>query len=252
MLGHILARPAIVEYEAIERACAMAEITCAKLHIVHVSTGRGGEIIEQYRKTNPNISGETAPQYLFLDDEILLRENGHLFASCPQIKKKSDSLQLKKSLLNNSISFIATDHCIFSKKDKDLWDNDFTKIPYGLPGVETSLPLIYTNFVKTDIINLEKFVQITSTNPAKRFGLYPEKGTISKGSSGDILIINPEKSKVVTAETLLTKLSYSPYEGLELYGFPEYTILRGEVIYSSLKTDKKIGKFIKRKSPLNV
>jgi dihydropyrimidinase len=253
MKGHINARPPIVEYLAIEEACAMAELTGGNLHIVHISTGEGGKIVKKYRINNKKISGETAPQYLFLSDDILLGEDGHLFASCPQIKSKWDGEILSELLIDGSLSFVATDHCIFTREEKNSWNGDFTKVPYGLPGVETSLPLLYTNFVKTGKITEYQFAKIVSENPAKRFGLYPKKGRIEIGSDGDFLIISPDDHIIVDGKNLRTKVDYSPYDGEQLYGFPHITILRGDIVYQNGKVMRNpTGRYVKRTVPMEV
>jgi dihydropyrimidinase len=253
MEAHKLARPAIVEAEAVERACAMATAVGASLHIVHMSAGESAKILARYRSKNPKISGETAPHYLFLTDDVFDGNEGHLYATCPQIKEKYDRDQLTYALLQGVISLVATDHCAFTRQQKDEWQGDYTKIPYGMPGVETSLPLLYTNFVATNRMSLQQFAQITATNPARRFGMYPSKGAIIVGADADLIVIDSQKKRVTNTENAYTAVDYVLYGDKELTGFPERVFLRGiEVMQQNSCLSEPIGQFLRRGAPLDV
>ncbi|MCP4633873.1 MAG: dihydropyrimidinase [candidate division Zixibacteria bacterium] len=245
---HVLSRPNFTEYEAISRAVTWAEETGGKLYIVHMSTGEGADIVAGAHQRGVKVFAETCPQYLLLDDSVFKREDGHLFATCPQIKSKNDSKRLWQGLASGDVSTIATDTCTFDTKQKAMWEGDFTKIPFGLPGVETLLPLAYTNGVGSGWISLQKLVQLVSTNPAKIMGMYPEKGSITVNTDADIVIFDPEKKVKLSHKNLQTNCDWSPFEGAELKGYPSITICRGKVVAEDgkFKGDVGYGKFINR------
>jgi dihydropyrimidinase len=236
---HALSRPNIVEFEAIQRAALFSESTGGSLYIVHLSTKEGAGLVESARQRGVKIYAETCPQYLLLNDTVFKRPDGYLYATCPQVKKKVDSEALWNGLKNGSISTIATDTCTFTRKQKRTWKGDFTKIPYGLPGVETMLPLIYTFGVGKKRITLNQMVALLSTNPAKIMGLYPQKGTIMVGSDADLVIFDPHKKTILTNRSFQTNCDWSPYEGFKLIGYPFMTLSRGQVVAIN-------GKFVGR------
>ena len=133
-------------------------------------------------------------QYLVLDDSVFARPDGHLYACCPQVKKPKDIERLWKGVNDGEVCVISTDTCTFTKAQKARWEGDWTKIPMGLPGLETLLPLVYTQGVLGKKIRLNRFVEKCCTNPAKIMGLYPRKGVLQAGSDADIAIIDPEKT----------------------------------------------------------
>jgi dihydropyrimidinase len=245
---HVLSRPNFIEAEAIQRAVTWAEATGGRLYIVHMSTAEGAEIVHYAKARGVNVYAETCPQYLLLDDSVFKKPDGHLYATCPQIKKKEDSRRLWQALAYGDISAVATDSCTFTKKQKAIWRGDFTKIPYGIPGVETLLPLIYTHGVGKKRITESQLVSILCTNPAKLMGLYPEKGTIAVGADADLVVFDPGKKVTLSYKNLQTNCDWSPYENFKLVGYPETTISRGVVVaHKGIfvgKTDH--GKFIKR------
>lgn len=252
--GHALSRPCFTEYEAIQRAITWAGITGGRLYIVHTSTGEGTDAVRAGQMRGVKVWAETCPQYLLLTDSVFKKKDGHLYATCPQIKKKHDQDRLWKGLDGGEVGILATDTCTFTKKQKDMWGGDFTKIPYGLPGMETLVPVMYTAAVGKKKLSLNKFVALTSTNPAKLFGLYPKKGTIAKGSDADIVIFDPNKKVTVDYNKLATNCDWSPFQGMKLTGYPEFTISRGEIIAKNGKFVGKVGrgKFVPRKPGGNI
>ncbi|MBN1902290.1 dihydropyrimidinase [Candidatus Sumerlaeota bacterium] len=248
--GHVLSRPNFIEREAVQRAITWAGATGGRLYIAHISTGSAAEIVHHARHRGVNVYAETCPHYLLLDEEAFKdKKQGHLYATCPQIKSKEDQERLWKSLIEGDIALVATDTCTFTKKQKDLWKGDFTKIPYGVPGVETLLPSIYTKGTLSGRFDLNYLVSLVSANPAKIMGLYPRKGTLSIGSDADIVIIDPRKSLRIDYKKMETNCDWSPYQGMEMFGFPDITISRGSVIVKDGKfTGKKgRGRFVKRR-----
>jgi len=248
--AHVLSRPNFIEEEAIQRMMKWTEATGGRTYIVHMSTGGGADIIKQGKEKGIQIEAETCPQYLLLDDEVFKNpKTGHLYATCPQIKKKKDSERLWKGLINGEIKVVATDTCTFNTKQKAMWKGDFTKIPYGLPGVETLMPSVYTHGVKAGKFSMNHFISLISTNPAKIMGLYPKKGTIAVGTDADIAIIDPRKKKKIDYRKLATNCDWSPFQGMTMYGFPDITLCRGKVVVNDGKFvgEKGYGQFVKRK-----
>lgn len=252
--GHVLSRPNFIEEEAIQRAIKWAEASGAHLYVVHLSTGGGAQIFKEAQARGINVHVETCPQYLTLDDEVFKdKKSGHWYATCPQIKKKEDSERLWKGLIDGEIAIVSTDTCTFTTKQKAMWNGDFTRIPYGLPGVETLMPSVYTFGYKANKFSLNHLVSILSTNPAKIMGMYPKKGTIAVGSDADLAIIDPNQSRTIDYKELATNCDWSPFQGWKLFGFPKYTVSRGELLVNNGKFDEKIGrkgrgKFVKRKA----
>jgi len=245
---HVLSRPNYIEAEAIQRAVKWAESTGGKLYVVHMSTADGADIIRDAKRRGLHVYAETCPQYLLLDDSVFKKPNGYLYGTCPQVKKKADSDRLWRALADGDVSVVSTDTCTFDKKQKAMWQGDFTKIPFGLPGVETLLPLVFTFGVGKKRISETQLVKLLCTNPAKLMGMYPEKGTIAVGSDADLVVFNPNKKVTLSYKNLQTNCDWSPYEGFKLKGYPDTTISRGEIVASKGKFVGKVGhgRFVKR------
>ncbi len=248
--GHTLSRPCFTEEEAIIRAIKWAEATGGKLYIVHMSTGEGADAVRTGKQRGVNVYAETCPQYLLLDDDVFKGENGHLYATCPQIKKPHDSERLWKGLKEGDVQIIATDTCTFTTEQKAAWNRDFRKIPFGMPGVETMIPLMFTEGVGNRGFSPNQFVALVSTNPAKLFGMYPTKGALEVGSDADILVFDPKRKVTIHADDLQTNCDWSPFEGWELTGYPHITISRGKVVARDGKFVGEVGhgRFLHRKS----
>jgi len=239
---HAMTRPPIVEIDAIRRAIACVEEAGGRLYIVHISTGEGAERVGEARARGLSVFGETCPQYLVLDDSVFDRKDGHLFASCPQVKKKEDGGRLWRALREGVLSTIATDTCTFTRAQKDRWGGDWTKIPTGLPGLETLLPIVYTKGVLEGKLSLEQMADRLSASPARIMGLYPKKGTIREGSDADLTIIHPTRTFPVDPARMETNADWSPYEGWELAGFARTTLSRGEVIVDDYRVVGREGR----------
>jgi dihydropyrimidinase len=244
---HVMTRPNITEAEAIQRAITWAEVTGGHLYIVHMSTGEGADLVKKARGKGVNVIAETCPQYLYLNDEVFKGENGHYYATCPQIKKEDDRLRLWKGLVDGSVQVIGTDTCTFNTEQKNMWNGDFTKIPFGMPGTELMLPLLYHG-VKSGKLKLKQVVALASTNPAKIYGMYPQKGSITIGADADIVIYDTEKEIKIDYNNLETNCDWSPYQGLEIKGFPYITLVRGKIVAKEGKCvgEKGFGQFVKR------
>lgn len=247
---HTMARPCFTEYEAIRRAATWAKVTGGRLFIVHMSTSEGAEIVREAKRDGVKIWAETCPQYLLLTDDVYkCKQTGHLYGICPQIKKKHDQVGLWEGLKKGYVDTIGTDTCTFDTKQKAMWGGDFTKIPFGMPGVETMVPTTYTAGVVSGKLKLNRLVELVSTNPAKIFGLYPQKGTIKVGSDADICIFDQNKRVVIDFKNMQTNCDWSPYQGMKLKGYPAVTISRGKVVAKDGKFVGTVGRgrFVKRK-----
>jgi dihydropyrimidinase len=224
---HAITRPDFIEAEAIGRAIAWAEATGGRLYIVHMSTARGADLVKAARARGVDVYAETCAQYLVLDDSVFAAPDGHLFACCPQVKTKTDQERLWKGLADGEVCVVSTDTCTFTRAQKARWEGDWTKIPMGLPGLETLVPILYTHGVKPGRLTLEQLVTKCCTNPSKIMGLYPRKGAIAPGSDADLVLIDPDRTIEVDHAAMETNADWSPYQGWPLAGFAESTFSRG-------------------------
>lgn len=239
---HRITRPNFIEAEAIQRVVTWSEVTGGQLYIVHMSTREGTEIVKAAQARGVPVLAETCAQYLVLDDSMFAREDGHLYACCPQIKTPADQERLWKGLKDGEVSVVSTDTCTFTREQKAMWNGDWTKIPMGLPGLETLLPVTYTHGVLKNRISLEEMSQKLSTNPAKIMGLYPRKGAIEVGADADLAIIHPDKTFTVDCDTMETNADWSPYQGWDLAGFSRTTLSRGDVIVDNYRVVGQEGR----------
>ena len=239
---HAITRPNFIEAEAIQRAVMWSEVTGGQLYIVHMSTKEGTEIIKAAQARGVPVLAETCIQYLVLDDSVFSREDGHLFACCPQLKKPDDSERLWRGLKSGEVSVISTDTCTFTREQKAMWEGDWTKIPMGLPGLETLLPLAYTHGVLGGRMSIDEMVRKLCSNPAQIMGLAPRKGSIAVGGDADIAIIHPTSTIKVDPATMEGGADWSPFEGWNLAGFARTTLSRGDVIVDNYKVVGKAGR----------
>jgi dihydropyrimidinase len=200
-----------------------------------MSTADGADLVQQARSRGVDVYAETCAQYLVLDDSLFGRKDGHLYACCPQIKKKSDQQRLWRGLKTGDVCVVSTDTCTFTREQKAMWNGDWTKIPMGMPGLETLLPVVYTHGVLKKRLSLKQFVAKCCTNPAKIMGLYPQKGTLAKGSDADVVIFDPKKKIKVDWRKMETNADWSPYDGWSLAGFAQTTFSRGRRIVDDYK-----------------
>ncbi len=239
---HAMTRPNFIEAEAIQRVVMWSEVTGGQLYIVHMSTAEGTEIVKAAQKRGVPVIAETCAQYLVLNDDVFANDDGHLFACCPQLKKPADSARLWEGLKDGEVSVISTDTCTFTREQKAMWAGDWTKIPMGMPGLETLLPVTYTHGVLDKRLSLEEMCQKLSTNPAKIMGLYPRKGAIEIGSDADLAIIHPTETRKVSCDTMETNADWSPFDGWDLAGFARTTLSRGDVIVDDYAVVGKEGR----------
>ncbi|MGL5634148.1 MAG: dihydropyrimidinase [Sarcina sp.] len=251
---HPLSRPSILEEEAISRVTKIAEFAKAPLYIVHLSSELGYKEAIRARNAGVEIYLETCPQYLLLDDSKYEPTwgdpfNGAKYVMSPPLRKTSDNEALWKGLQNGDIEITGTDHCSFNYEgQKTQGKHDFSKIPNGAPGVEHRMLTMYQSGVAENKISINKYVDLTSTKAAKLFGMYPRKGVIECGSDADLVVLNPNKSFVITAENQHQNVDYTPYEGFKVDANIDYVFLGGEKVVENneLNLDEAKGKYIKR------
>ncbi|HYM25603.1 MAG TPA: dihydropyrimidinase, partial [Vicinamibacterales bacterium] len=248
---HALTRPARAEAEAAHRAIALSEIADVPIYIVHLSAAEALEMVTEARDRGLPAYAETCPQYLFLsyDNYEEAGFDGAKYVMSPPLRDKAKQDQLWRGLAFNDLQCISTDHCPFCMKEqKELGRNDFSKIPNGAPGIETRMSLVYDGGVRAGRISLNRFVELTSTSPAKIFGLFPRKGTIAPGSDADIVVFDPNRTFTLAARTLHMKVDYNPYEGRQVTGGTDTVLSRGKVVIENGKFVGRAGagSFLKR------
>ena len=248
---HALTRPTTAESEAVNRAIALAQMAGAPVYIVHVSSADALEKVSEARDKGVPVFAETCPQYLLLSIEDLDRPNfeGAKYVFTPPLREKWHQDKLWEGLKKNTLQVVSTDHCPFCfKEQKEMGRDSFAKIPNGGPGVENRLQLIHHHGVNQKRISLNRWVEIVATTPAKMFGLYPRKGTITVGSDADIVIWDPNKEITISAKSHHMRVDYSMFEGFKVKGDAETVLSRGETIVDKGKWLGKAGRgtFIKR------
>ena len=250
---HALTRPPRAEAEAVHRAIAMAEIAGAPVYIVHLSSEEALNEVREARDRGVPAFAETCPQYLLLSIEELARPNfeGAKYVFTPPLRPKEHQPKLWDGLKHDHLQVVSTDHCPFCFEDqKILGKDDFTKIPNGGPGIENRLQLIYQHGVNEGKLSLNRFVELTSTTPARIFGMYPRKGEITAGSDADVVIWDPAAEHVISAATHHMRVDYSMFEGFKIRGNAETVISRGDVIIDNGVYAGKAGRgrYIKREA----
>jgi dihydropyrimidinase len=260
---HAHTRPAWGEVEAALRASALAAQAGAPLYIVHMNVGGEVDQLTYARRHGLRVMGETCPQYLFFTVDHLRRVDGAKWICSPPMRTSADHERLWQGLSDGTIQVLATDHCPFfydgtkpilyegqpvAIPGKELGASDFTKIPNGLPGVGDRLPVMWTFGVGAGKISANQFVALSSTNPAKIFGLYPRKGSLLPGADADIVIWDPERTLTYGVAHSHHRTDYNLYEGLELKGYPEKVFLRGQLIVDGERWlgRKGMGKYLYR------
>jgi dihydropyrimidinase len=248
---HALTRPARAEAEATHRAIALAEIAGVPIYIVHLSAPEALEMVTAARDRGLPAYAETCPQYLFLSYDNYEEPDfaGAKYVMSPPLRPKEGQDRLWRGLAGNDLQAISTDHCPFCMKEqKELGRGDFSKIPNGAPGIETRMSLVYDGGVRTGKITLNRFVELTSTSPARIFGLFPRKGTVAPGSDADLVVFDPNRKQKLSAKTLHMKVDYNPYEGREVTGAADTVLSRGKVVVENGKFVGRAGagSFLKR------
>jgi dihydropyrimidinase len=248
---HALTRPARLEGEAAHRVIALAEVARVPVYIVHLSAREALAEVREARDRGVMAYAETCPQYLFLSYDNYEEPDfgGAKYVMSPPLRAKGNEEELWKGLAQDDLALVSTDHCPFCMKDqKEIGRDSFAKIPNGAPGVETRMQLMWDGGVRTGRIDVNRFVQITSTAPAKLFGLYPRKGTLAPGSDADVVIFDPEREVTFAHKSLHMRVDYNPYEGRRVKGAPTHVFSRGKLVVEGEKWLGKAGdgRFLKR------
>lgn len=250
--GHAYSRPPEVEGEAANRAIMLADAAGVPLYIVHTSSIPAHEAIQRARSLGKRVYGEPLIQHLVLDESEYLNKDWVHAARrvmSPPFRDKKNQEDLWNGLRAGSLQVVATDHCAFTTKQKEVGLHDFSKIPNGTGGLEDRMPVLWTHGVGTGRLTMNEFVAVTSTNIARILNIYPKKGAIVVGADADLVIWDPEATKTISAATQVSVIDYNVFEGFKLKGLPRITVSRGEIVYENGKVTAKTGrgKFIARK-----
>jgi dihydropyrimidinase len=230
---HAESRPPLQEGEGTHRAIVLAEMAGAPLFVVHVTAAQAVDEIRAARGRGLPVYGETCPQYVTLTVDDLDRPGfeGAKYVCSPALRSRDHHDALWTALREDTLQGVGSDHCAFNfHGQKELGRERFTLIPNGLPSVEERLSIMYSCGVVPGRLNLQRWVEIVSTNPAKLMGLYPRKGTIAPGSDADIVILDPDTEWTMSHDTQHTGVDYTPFEGLPMKGKVQTVLLRGEPI----------------------
>lgn len=252
---HAWSRPGIVEREATHRAIALAELVDQPIQVFHVSGPEAAAEVARAQARGLKVWAETCPQYMVLTAGDMDRPGfeGAKFMCSPAPREASDIEGLWNEIRLGVLDVVSSDHSGWSYggtrgKAVNGTDADFTDIPNGVPGLATRLPILFSEGVGKGRISLEKFVQLTAANPARLFGLYPRKGTIAPGADADLVLWDPAKRVTISNEMLQQAIDYTPYEGLEVTGWPVMTLRRGEVVMRDgrVQAEPGTGQFLAR------
>src|SRR6202158_2261157 len=250
---HALTRPTTAEAEAVSRAIALAEMAGAPVYIVHLSCHDALEKVREARDRGLPVYAETCPQYLYLSLENMDAPGFEAakYVFTPPLREKWHQEKLWKGLTHDTLQVVSTDHCPFCyKEQKEMGIGDFTKIPNGGPGIEHRMSLVYSGGVAQGRFNVNRFVELVATTPAKLFGLYPRKGTIAVGSDADLVIFDPNHEEVISAETHHMRVDYSMFEGIRIMGTPKTVFSRARAVIEAGKFvgHPGAGQFLRRQT----
>jgi len=251
-LGHVLSRPPQCEGEATLRAIIMAEAIDVPLYVVHVSAAEAAEAIGRARQRGAKVIGETLPGFLAIDDSVYRAEDfdkaaGYVMS--PPYRPKGHQEAIWRAIESETISTTGTDHCCFTKEQKRLGRDDFTKIPNGCGGVEDRLHVLWQLGVNSGRLTPEKFVALTSANAARVFNLWPRKGGLEIGADADLIVLDPERSKTLSAATQHQNTDFSVWEGMQVKGVVAHTLAGGRHVWADgdLRAERGTGRFLPRK-----
>lgn len=231
-------RPVVAEVVATERAVAMAEATGAPVYVVHLSSERALAVCAAARARGVPVYVETRPLYLHLTAERMAEPDGAKYVGQPPLREQTDVDALWAGIRQGLVHTVCTDHAPWSLEAKLDPSLTITRLRPGVENLQTMLPMLYSEGVRAGRITLGRLVEVTATNAARLFGLYPRKGVIAVGSDADIVVFDPERRRTIEASMLKSNADYSVYEGVAVTGWPEVTIRRGEVVF---RDDEVVG-----------
>jgi len=253
---HPHSRPALAEVEAVQRLIYLARVSGTNLYLVHLSTGGAVKAAGKALRDGQNLVAETCPQYLLLNRDSYQNDNPAVAASfvcSPPLRNPNDQQAIWHALRQRTVMSIGSDHCAFTiHPQKEAALNDFRTIPGGIPGIELRFPMMYHFGVRSGMLSLEQWVALCSTNPAKSFGLWPQKGSLQVGADADLVLFDPNKEFEVHVDNLHEKVDYTPYEGFSLIGFPVMTLLKGQKLIENGKVlqETPSGQYLKCGTPI--
>lgn len=250
-LGHVLSRPPQCEAEATLRAITMAEITETPLYVVHVSAAEAAQAIARAQARGVRVVGETLPGFLAIDDSVYRSADfdfaaGHVMS--PPYRAPEHQAALWEAVRAGTLATTGTDHCCFSRAQKRLGEGDFTRIPNGCGGIEDRLHLLWELGVNAGRISPERFVALTSSNAARTFGLWPQKGSLDIGSDADVIVLDPQRSKTLSAATQHQNTDFSVWEGRQVRGVVVHALSRGDHVWADgdLRAAPGRGRYLPR------
>lgn len=249
---HALSRPSYIEGESAARLATFARAAGTSAYLVHMSSREATEVLMKGRAEGLDLYGETCPQYLLLEDSVYEKPDflGAAYVMSPPIRPKGHAESLWNGIRSGQIEVVATDHCPFNLRgQKELGLNDFRKIPNGAAGIEERLKLLFSYGVLQNRISLEQMVAVTSTNPARIFGMYPRKGILAVGSDADVVIWQPDGEQVISASCHHQNVDTSIFEGFHVTGGPRLVIAGGRIQFEEGRLDVQAGagRFIPRR-----
>ncbi len=247
-LHHATSRPIVVEREATHRAISLAELIDVPVMIVHVSNRESMEEIRRAQQKGLKVYGETCPQYLVLTERDLegLNMEGSKYVCSPPPRDEASQAACWEGLTTGVFSVFSSDHCPFRYDDEQgkqipKGRTSFRWVPNGIPGVEARLPILFSEGVSKGRMDINRFVQLTATNHAKLYGMYPRKGTIAVGSDADIVLWDPDREMTISQSLKHHGADYTPYEGFKVVGWPTLTMVRGRVVAQDGETTGDMG-----------
>lgn len=249
--AHPLSRPPVVEGEAANRAIQIAQVMDVPIYIVHVSCKESLEAITRARSEGQRVYGECLAGHLAIDDSVYRNESFEFAAAhvmSPPFRSSEHQNALWKGLQGGNLHTTATDHCSFCADQKAAGKDDFTKIPNGTAGVEDRMAVLWHEGVNSGKLTMNEFVAVTSTNAAKIFNIYPQKGAIAVGADADIVVWDPAGSRTISAKTHHQNVDFNIFEGKTVTGIPTHTISRGKVVWANgqLNVEPGSGRYINR------
>jgi dihydropyrimidinase len=224
-------RPVVAEVAATQQAAALCESTRAPIYVVHLSSARALDACRSARAAGLPFYVETRPLYLHLTDERMAGPDAPLYVGQPPLRTSRDAEALWRGLAEGAIDVLATDHAPWTRAQKLDPALTITRLRPGVSNLQFMLPMYFSEGVVKRKLPLERFVETTSTNAARIFGLYPRKGVICEGADGDVVVWNPDLAAKIDAGADLSKSDYTVYQGWDVTGWPEITIRRGEIVY---------------------
>ena len=225
-----LSRPDAAERAAVERAVAICELTGSAVYIVHLSSAAALDSARRGQDRGLPVFVETRPLYLYLTSAVLGEPDAGKYIGSPPLREAADVERLWRGLADGSIHTLGSDHAPWTLAAKTDPALDVTTARQGVADLETMLPMLYSEGVRTGRLRLSRLVSLTSTNAARLFGLYPRKGTIAVGADADLVVLDPQLRRVIDGSSMQSRAGYSAYDGREVWGWPRFTVSRGEVV----------------------